>query len=105
MYSQDVYYGSMGPPHGLATNPYGFGYPMPMYNPYTEPPMGYDPAATMYDIGSGFPMPHPSATLANAAPASNIPTPPTSVISPNTENPNTENPYTENSNIATPEAE
>lgn len=58
MYSQDVFYGGMGPPYGMVGHPYGYGsYHIPMYNPY-----GDAPTATMYDPRAGFPMSPPTAS-------------------------------------------
>lgn len=68
MYSQDVYYGAMAPPRGLTANPYGYGYHMPMYNPYPDAPVTYDRAAAMYNSGPPvFPIPPPSTAPPSVA--------------------------------------
>merc|ERR1712224_736078 len=65
VYSPDVYYGAMPPLHGMAANPYhGYGYHVPMYGPYPDAPVGYDPAATMYDLNpGGFAQPPPPSAV------------------------------------------
>merc|ERR1712187_777751 len=86
MYSQDLYvYSGMPPPHGMGANPYGYGYHVPMYGPYPEAPVTYDPAAaTMYDpVPGGFPVPPPSSSQSSAG----VPPPNAATVAPDTETP------------------